>query len=585
MAGRWTWLVVAVGLLVSGSAEGLAQEGYVERLIDELEVGNIGDLTFAVGFSMDMLGEAQRAAGEIEADIAEIRKRVDAGEATAKDWLDLTGLYAGVGEREQSLAARKTALMLYEQELADKPDDPGILVPFGRLLIDSGELERAEQLAARAAEIDPENLDAYEALIDSLTRQAVPVIQWVQRMSEQLPEGVDIEGITLEHLADPNGEASARLAATLRKSAPLVHEAFLELQKPPSEEERARRQAALDEARAVLEQARPVCLKRLKEKPTSVVFRQYARIESLIATATVWSQYERLGSPEEAADPSGFMEVVHPLLEVLSMEEVRRAGQRLCEACPDDLGIRAAVGCLQAMTTVADVLVSLVEEETAPEHLSYEAYRAIENLTAALELPLDRREPVRGALVVMYFMTDDRAAVLRTVDAAAERGEWDPNAGSAALFAALGLTLEGLAEVVEQEEDPLDSRNRRQLQAAARRLAEWLEKTDPHDAKAFANLAWIRARLDNWEGVAEALERARRIDPGHAAIARGLGVAYLKLGRHEEAAKVLKKALKLDFKGDDEAEADCHYTYGVALLALGKAEEAEKELEWEAEDE
>ncbi len=585
MTGRWVWLVIVIGLLVSGSVEGLAQDRYVEQLIDELEVGNVGSLTLAIGFSMDMLAEAHRAAGKTEADIAEVRKRVDAGEATAKDWLNLTGLYAGLREREQSLAARKTALMLYEQELADEPDDPAILVPFSRLLIDSGELERAEQLAARALEIDPENLDACRALIESLTRRAVPVFQWVQRMSEQLPEGVDIEGITLEHLADPNGEASTRLAATLRKSAPLVHEAFLELQKPPSDEERARRQAALDEARAVLEQARPVCLKRLKEEPTPAVFRQYAGIESWVASAIMWSQYERLGSPEEAADPSGFMEVVHPLLKVLSMEEVRRAGQRLCEAYPDDLGIRAAVGCLQAMTTLADVLVSLVEEQTAPDHVSYEAYRAIENLTAALELPLNRRQPVVGALVVMYFMTDDRAALLRIVDAAAERGEWDPNAGSAALLAALGLTLEGLAEVVQEEEDPLDSRNRRQLQAAARRLAEWLEKADPHDAAAFANLAWIRARLDNWEGVAEALERAREIDSHHAVRARGLGVAYLKLGRYEKAAKVLEKALKLDFRGDSEAEEDCHYTYGVALVALGKAEEAEKELEWEAEDE
>ena len=583
MKGRWVWLVIVIQLLVSGSVEGLAQDPYVEQLIDELDVGNVGSLTLAIGFSADMLAEAQPAVGEIKADIAAVRKRVDAGEATAKDWFDLTGPYAKLGEREQSLAARKTALMLYEQELADKPDDPGILVPFSRLLINSGELERAEQLAARALEIDPENLDAYRALIDSLTRRAVPAIQWVQRMSEQLPEGADIEGITLEHLADPNGEASTRLAATLRKFAPLVHEAFREMQKAPSEEERARRQAALDEARAVLEQARPVCLKRLKEEPTPVVFRQYAGIESSIATATVWSQYERLGSPEGAADPSGLMEVVQPLLEVLSMEEVRRAGQRLCEAHPDDLGIRAVVGSLQAMTTLADVMMPLVEEQAAPEQVPDEAHRAIENLTAALELPLERRKPVLGALVAMCFITGDRAAVLRIVDAAAERGEWDPAAGSAALLAALGLTLEGLVELVQEEgEDPLDSRNRRQLRAAARRLAEWLEKTDPHDADAFANLAWVRARLDDWGGVAEALERARKIEADPAVRARGLGVAYLKLGRYDDAAEVLKKALKLDFKGDKEAEADCHHAYGVALLALGKAE---KELEWEAEDE
>ena len=141
----------------------------------------------------------------------------------------------------------------------------------------------------------------------------------------------------------------------------------------------------------------------------------------------------------------------------------------------------------------------------------------------------------------------------------------------------------------EEGEDPLDSRTSstrpssvRPSAAAARRLAEWLEKTDPHDAEAFANLAWVRARLDDWGGVAEALERARKIEADPAVRARGLGLAYLKLGRYDDAAEVLKKALKLDFKGDKEAEAGCHHAYGVALLALGKAE---KELEWEAEDE
>jgi tetratricopeptide (TPR) repeat protein len=579
-------LAIGVGVAASGSVEAPTQERDVQQLIGELKVGSVGALTLGIGFSRAMLGEGEEADGQIKADLAEIRRRADAGEATATDWLGLPSPDEGLADRSTYLDLRQRALEFYERELADKPDDPEVLVPFSRLLRDSGELERAEQLAARAVEIDPENLDAHEALIDSLTCQALPFSQWMQRMREELPEGLDIEGISPEALQDPTSEASARLAEILEQSAPVLHEAFLEMQKTPTVEQVAQYQTRLDTARAALKQARPLFLNRLNQEPTPAVFRQYAGIETSVAAAGFWSQYSRLRLLTATAEPPQPEQMMQPLFGVFSMEEMRKAGQRLCEAYPDDLGIRALVGSLQVMAVLSDVFVPLLQEGgKPPDTIPEEADLAIDNLTAALSLPLERRGGVVGGLALMYFVAGDHAAVLKVTDDAIQRGEWDPVAGSAALLATLGLMVSDMATMVHGDESPLDGPAPEEIRALEQRFAAWLDKTDPEDAGAFGNLAGIRARLDDWKGVAEALEHARGIESDHAVRACGLGVAYLKLGRHEEAAKVLAEALKLDFKGDEEAEVDCHHAYGVALLAVGKGEEAEKELEWEAEDE
>lgn len=585
MIGRWTWSVAIIGLVGGGWVEGRAQERDVGELIGELKVGNVGFLTFEIGFSGKMLEEAERPDGEIKADIAAVRQRIGAGEATAKDWLDLTDLYSELDDRGERLAARKRALEVYERELEAKPEDSEVLLPFSRLLRESGEPSRAEQLASRALKLNPDSLDAHEALIRSLTTQVVPFSPWMQKVSEQLPDDVNLEGITPEALQDPNSEASARLAEILQESAPVFYEAFVEMQKTPSVEQVAQSQAVLDKARAALEQARPLFLERLNQEPTPAVFRQYAGIETSAAGAGFWVQYSRVRLLASKAQPPQPAEMMQAVFSVFSMEDVQKAGQRLCEMYPDDLGIRALVGSLQAMTVLGDVLLPLLREGgTPPDTIPEEAGLAIDNLTAALALPLERRGGIVGALALMYFVTGNQEAVLKVTDDAVQRGEWNPVAGSAALLAALRLMVSDLATMVHEDGSPLDGPRQEEIKALEQRFAGWIEKADPEDAAAFGNLAGIRARLDDWQGVAEALQRAREIEPDHAVRARGLGVAYLKLGRREEAAEVLKDALGLDFKGDKEAEAECHHAYGVALLALGKAEQAEKELEWEAED-
>jgi Flp pilus assembly protein TadD len=65
------------------------------------------------------------------------------------------------------------------------------------------------------------------------------------------------------------------------------------------------------------------------------------------------------------------------------------------------------------------------------------------------------------------------------------------------------------------------------------------------------------------------LEKARRREPAKASIRETLGIAYFRLGRHEEAAEEFRAALEIS-PVDDYA----HYALGRCLEKLGRPSEA-----------
>lgn len=108
----------------------------------------------------------------------------------------------------------------------------------------------------------------------------------------------------------------------------------------------------------------------------------------------------------------------------------------------------------------------------------------------------------------------------------------------------------------------------------ARKFIAMAVELAPHKALLWSVMAEILADGSDHSGAAEALEQAVALEPGSSAHRRELGYHLLKLARHDEAATVLRQAVKLD-----NQDPDAMSWLGLAQLAGGDAKAAVISLE------
>jgi len=118
-------------------------------------------------FARNRLAALKYKAGDAEGALAEYRRSLEL-QPRPETWL-------GIGRIEEDAGRIEAALAAYEQALALDPDGVEALVSTSRASYKAGQAERAQQLLARAAELDPGNR-GIRVVLDALERgQIVPV--------------------------------------------------------------------------------------------------------------------------------------------------------------------------------------------------------------------------------------------------------------------------------------------------------------------------------------------------------------------------------------------------------------------------
>jgi len=537
----------------------------LQALIANLEAPKTGAFTFNVRFG-DALLEDVATAEEARLEIATIEPRTANGTAGAADWARLAWLYRTVGDTARADQVQQQAEAGYRALLAARPDDAEALVGLGRLLAgETAGAAEAEELLRRALAADPDLWAAYAPLATALYAQASAFVRALERAVSALPadqrEGLGTWSVTAP--ADsPNAyrEAAERLAAKVG----------VEIQ--PTADDTAEAAAAAERATAFVDDARNRLRERLALEPTAALFEGYVAFETAVLTgrlrSALWSDNQpglgELGFDEAMRQivPGGFV-----------TPAIVAAGEAACREDPQNLRRRGLVGSLEAM----ELLIAFMRpgpdgEPGLVAPTAEQARPAIENLTAAMALPPEKREGVLGTLASLYMIMDDREACRRLGEEAMARGEWDAAAASGYGVALLGLRLQDL--MAGNAEPPAEK-----LPPVEAGLTKWLEATQPQEAAAYGTLAALRGRLGDTEGQIAALLRAREIEPQSPLYACALGVLYVKGGRYEEAADVLQAATEMT-SNDPTVTAMVHAAYGVALLGLGREDEATTELNW-----
>ncbi|HJN17134.1 MAG TPA: hypothetical protein QGH10_16630, partial [Armatimonadota bacterium] len=534
-----------------------------------LELPSIGALTFGVGIHIGMLDD-KLTDEEIETQI----KALEADATTAADYERLHELCAKSAQREKSADARAKAAELYQEGLRATPDDPALLTGLGRMLVESGEVLKAEETLTRVVTNHPDHLDAYPPLLDSLQYQAVPFLAWVKGIANALPEAIEAYDLSPSRPVPAAGSGAAEeLAAMLAEAAPTLLAGLEKLQTPPSLFQLSTRQRALERAAGWFAQARPRYLEKLNAEPTIEAFQDLIGAYSTVLTSDLMLVHARMIA---AGDDPDLPQVAQAMMQVLSMPEMMEIGERVVAANPDHLGLRGLMGCLLAMSAVQELVAPIVGGEGVefgtPELKKLTP--AADHLTAAMALPVGEREGVLSALALMRFLMGEKAETLDLVEQAIDRGEWESSAVNSALLAMLDVSLGDMAtETTDRVNEDIAAHPE-----VGETLTRWLEKLPQSEAQPHANLGRIRSASADWAGTVEALTRACEIDPTKAVYACGLGVAHLKLGQHAEAEQQLANALTMNFGDDEELEELTHHAHGVALLGLGKTAEAKEGL-------
>ena len=116
----------------------------------------------------------------------------------------------------------------------------------------------------------------------------------------------------------------------------------------------------------------------------------------------------------------------------------------------------------------------------------------------------------------------------------------------------------GLGKIAEAE---------KQLQEALR--------LEPGSAEAHANLATVLLAKGQGEKALAELEKARKLDPKLSLVYYNLGFALVQVRKDYQAAvQAWERAVQLD-----PTYEPAHYNLGLALLSLGRREEAARALE------
>lgn len=549
------------------------QERDVEQMIDDLEMPRIGSFSFQLSFTGQMLGE-KPSPQEAAREIGEIRRRIDAGEATPVDWPRLVELHQGPDGSALANQAHKQGVQACRDVLEEHPDDVDALVALGRLLTQPDEAAEAEALIRRALELSPDRLEAYPALSTALLRQANPFTLWTQRLLEQHPDAMAALGYREDNPPDITEPSTfVQLQQRLAEKAAELNKAATEITRQPlSPEELAPLQAAGERAEQWIAEARPRLLQALQDKPTPELFGILMETETSAAWAVAGAAMA--AAIGEGADVQALQQqAAERTLFALMSPTVVQAGERLCEGRPDDLRLRGLVGRLQLMHAFMGAMKGAALE--GGEFVLPDARQlapARQNLEAAMALPVEGREGVTPALVALYLLLGEGEAAIKTTEEMIEAGQWDYSAVSAALIAALEVSL---IDLIQDEPDLPDDKMPR-LESL---LARWIDRAKPEEPVAYASLALARTDLGRWEEAVAPLERACELAPASLKYAYGLGVVHLNLGDHEKAEQVLRAATAM--KADDpETMRKCHHALGIALLALGRPEEAEAEFHW-----
>lgn len=136
------------------------------------------------------------------------------------------------------------------------------------------------------------------------------------------------------------------------------------------------------------------------------------------------------------------------------------------------------------------------------------------------------------------------------------------------------------AEKWQEESDPqelFDEGTQRLTTGDAAGAFELLERAAPHFPEleaAWYNLGMAAYRLEKWETVAEAFEKASALNQERPDSVYFAGIAASKLGRCQGAVALLKKALEMDAKRNQ-----AHYYLQDCYRQLGDAAAAARHLE------
>lgn len=110
--------------------------------------------------------------------------------------------------------------------------------------------------------------------------------------------------------------------------------------------------------------------------------------------------------------------------------------------------------------------------------------------------------------------------------------------------------------------------------AEALRTYRWLIEQNESLAVAWADMAFVQYRLENFDEAVRLARRAIKIDAELAEAHATLGAAYVKRGEQQKAIRALKRAIDLDH---DLAQA--HSTLGAVLYRQQRLDLARAHLE------
>lgn len=589
----WTVVPVAAFLCLS-SPSAFTQDRTgrdLEAMVAELRLPAMGAVNLALSITLPYdplpgIDNDEQALGQLTA----LQQRTEAGTASADEWAQVSRLLCYLSRHDEKEAAQRRALALYRQRLQQQPDDADALLGLGEMLSEQWRFAEAETCLGRSLELGAERPRAYGLMAEAFASQAKPMGAWFGRF--------------LERVRGRGAAATQELEAALPPPNPVEQpeqfQAWAQEHLPGTEEQVAAALRGLVEERDILaaqeaeergaqwaESVLPQLRRRLWYDTTEELFCALAEVRALLMLAEVATgAVEWLNEGDEWG--LGPASMLRPACMALTAPDMMTICARLADRRPDSLRFRALSGFAQGGMVLTEVAPLGPGAKGGPltAPIRQLARQAADNLAAAMALPAEKRGRVLGDLALMYLLTDQREACAALAEEAIRRGEWDEVAAAACLLAQMGITGAdvtgpGFAPYAEllNEADPRDD-----LPSLAYTLGRWLEAADPEDlgkwdADHYANLARMLAFMDDWEGAAEALERAGELNEGALRFVCGLGVAYLKLRRYEDARRVLAEAVQMHTH-DQQLAQYTHYAYGVALFALGRAEEAEVQLNW-----
>jgi len=146
-------------------------------------------------------------------------------------------------------------------------------------------------------------------------------------------------------------------------------------------------------------------------------------------------------------------------------------------------------------------------------------------------------------------------------------------------MATSGKTLERLRQAVADNPDSAEAHRKlgtalltRSVPEAEKELLQAVE-LDPQDVGAWVNLGGVRLTHWDFEGCAQANQRAIECDPGAVLAHYNLGLARMYLKQPEEMAACFRKVIELDPR-----HGAGHYHLAVAQLELDQVVEAQWSL-------